>query len=62
MERETKIEALRKIKEENDFQKDPDNFKPSFRPNTQMSQQNVKGRANPFSNGPATFLREQQTW
>jgi len=36
--RELKIDVLKKCKMEAEFEKDPENFMPSFRPNTQMSQ------------------------
>ena len=42
--RETKLEAMRKMKEEAEYMRDPENFEPSFRPDTTLSQQLVKGR------------------
>ena len=55
-----KLEVLRKVKQEIDIEKDPDNFAPSFRPNTQISQQNVKGRTT--KEGFGSFLNELNTW
>jgi len=36
--RENKIEAMRKVKEEAEYMRDPENFDPSFCPNTTLSQ------------------------
>jgi len=48
------------VVEEERFEKDPDGQAPSFRPNTQMSQQLVKGRTSKESF--ASFLGEMNTW
>lgn len=59
-ERDLKLEVLRKCKLEAEIEKDPENFAPPFKPNTQISQQHVKGRASTESF--ASFLNVQKTW
>ena len=51
---------MRRLKEEAEYERDPDNVNPSFRPNTQISQNNVKGRKKNlnFDN----FLDDLTTW
>ena len=62
IEKEMKLARMRLEKQEHEMEKDPDEYMPSFRPNTQVSQQTVQGRhtdsGEPFDN----FLNELGTW
>ena len=58
--KEMKIDALRQVQLEDEIEKDPDSFAPSFKPDTQISQNYVKGRTSKESF--FSFLNEMQTW